>query len=101
MPEKRSLRDQEGKDRWLQHTLGRHEDVMMVEPLGVPEVRLLFKVRRGWALQNGPLSFVDFVPFAPTQNWMVLNEVSFIRFIGLVVGSVGLYGLLKKVFHDD
>ena len=49
----------------------------------------------------GPLSFVDFVPFAPTQNWMVLNEVSFIRFIGLVVGSVGLYGLLKKVFHDD
>ena len=39
------------------------------------------------------LSFVDFVPFAPTQNWMVLNEVSF--------GSVGLYGLLKKVFHDD
>ena len=85
----------------LQHTLGRHEDVMMVEPLGVPEVRLLFKVRRGWALQNGPLSFVDFVPFAPTQNWMVLNEVSFIRSIGLVVGSVGLYGLLKKVFHDD
>ena len=60
---------------------------MMVEPLGVPEVRLLFKVRRGWALQNGPLSFVDFVPFAPTQNWMVLNEVSFIH---LVVGSVGL-----------
>lgn len=72
---------------YLRQPLGRHEDVMMVEPLGVPEVRLLFKVRRGWALQNGPLRFVDFVPFAPTQNWMVLNEVSF---IGLVVGSVGL-----------
>ena len=91
---------------YLRQPLGRHEDVMMVEPLGVPEVRLLFKVCRGWisiggALQNGPLSFVDFVPFAPSQNWMVLNEVSFIRFIGLVVGSVGLYGLLKKVFHDD
>ena len=38
---------------YFRQPLGRHEDVMMVEPLGVPEVRLLFKVRRGWISIGG------------------------------------------------